>query len=164
MTLLAQGCRRRASWAEIVLPRIEELMDGGLINPLHTHCGEVNFADGSGLDNVRSHVDALLGKHFALLGSTGTGKSTSAALILHRICEHAPEGHIVMIDPHGEYASAFRTTGQVFDVSNLAMPYWLMNFEEHCEAMLTSMGEQREEDADILAERIEHRSREASSV
>jgi uncharacterized protein len=39
----------------------------------------------------------------------------------------------------------------VFDVSNLAMPYWLMNFEEHCEAMLTSTGEQRQEDADILA-------------
>jgi hypothetical protein len=48
------------------------------------------------------YVDAMLGKHFALLGSTGTGKSTSAALILHRICELAPEGHIVMIDPHGE--------------------------------------------------------------
>ena len=97
------------------------------------------------------YIDAFLGKHFALLGSTGTGKSTSAALLLHRICETAPEGHIMMIDPHGEYATAFRTTGKVFDVSNLAMPYWLMNFEEHCETMLTSMGEQRQEDADILA-------------
>ena len=36
------------------------------------------------------YVDAMLGKHFALLGSTGTGKSTSAALILHRICEARP--------------------------------------------------------------------------
>ena len=49
------------------------------------------------------YVDNLLGKHFALVGSTGTGKSTSAALIMHRICELSPEGHIVMIDPHGEY-------------------------------------------------------------
>ena len=97
------------------------------------------------------YIDSFLGKHFALLGSTGTSKSTSAALILHRICEAAPQGHILMVDPHGEYASAFRTSGMVFDVSNLAMPYWLMNFEEHCEAMLTSSGEQREEDADILA-------------
>ena len=97
------------------------------------------------------YIDAFLGKHFALLGSTGTGKSTSASLILHRICESAPQGHIVMIDPHGEYAPAFRNTGMVYDVSNLAMPYWLMNFEEHCEVMLTSAGEQRQEDADILA-------------
>ena len=97
------------------------------------------------------YVDAMLGKHFALLGSTGTGKSTSAALILHRICEAAPEGHIVMIDPHGEYSAAFKQTGMILDVSNLQMPYWLMNFEEHCEILLTSNGDERQADADILA-------------
>jgi hypothetical protein len=97
------------------------------------------------------YIDAMLGKHFALLGSTGTGKSTSASLILHRICEAAPQGHIVMIDPHGEYAAAFRNTGLIFDVGNLQMPYWLMNFEEHCEVFLTSSGKDRQEDADILS-------------
>ncbi|WP_235903636.1 ATP-binding protein [Pontixanthobacter luteolus] len=97
------------------------------------------------------YIDAMLGKHFALLGSTGTGKSTSAALILHRICEAAPDGHIVMIDPHGEYSAAFKTNGQILDVTNLQMPYWLMNFEEHCEVLLTSRGNERQIDADILA-------------
>ena len=97
------------------------------------------------------YIDAMLGKHFALLGSTGTGKSTSAALILHRICESSPEGHIVMIDPHGEYSAAFKQTGMIFDVSNLHMPYWLMNFEEHCEVFLTSSGNDRQEDMDILS-------------
>ncbi len=97
------------------------------------------------------YIDAMLGKHFALLGSTGTGKSTSAALILHRICEAAPEGHIVMIDPHGEYSAAFRQTGVILDVSNLQMPYWIMNFEEHCEVLLTSTGNDRQVDEDILA-------------
>ena len=97
------------------------------------------------------YIDAMLGKHFALLGSTGTGKSTSAALILHRICEAAPKGHIVMIDPHGEYSAAFRQTGQILDVSNLQMPYWLMNFEEHCEVLLTGSGNERQVDSDILA-------------
>jgi len=96
-------------------------------------------------------VDALLGKHFALLGSTGTGKSTSAALILHRICDMAPRGHIVMIDPHGEYSAAFGTNGAVYDATNLALPYWLMNFEEHCEVLLTSHGKDRDVDRDILA-------------
>ncbi|SKB78546.1 helicase HerA domain-containing protein [Sphingopyxis flava] len=97
------------------------------------------------------YVDAMLGKHFALLGSTGTGKSTSAALILHRICELAPQGHIVMIDPHGEYSAAFKGTGALFDVDNLAMPYWLMNFEEHCEVFVTSEGRERQGDCDVLA-------------
>jgi DNA helicase HerA-like ATPase len=97
------------------------------------------------------YIDSMLGKHFALVGSTGTGKSTSAALILHRICDLSPQGHIVMIDPHGEYGAAFRTNGAVFDVNNLALPYWLMNFEEHCEVFVTSEGSERTVDCDILA-------------
>ncbi|MBB3989033.1 ATP-binding protein [Croceicoccus naphthovorans] len=97
------------------------------------------------------YIDAMLGKHFALLGSTGTGKSTSAALILHRIVESAPDGHIVMIDPHGEYSSAFRGTGQILDVGNLKVPYWLMNFEEHCEVFVTNQGTDRQADMDILS-------------
>lgn len=97
------------------------------------------------------HVDAMLSKHFALLGSTGTGKSTATALILHRICAMAPHGHIVMIDPHGEYAAAFDAVGASYGVANLAMPYWLMNFEEHCEVLLTTSGAERQTDADILA-------------
>ncbi|MGZ8281352.1 MAG: ATP-binding protein [Allosphingosinicella sp.] len=97
------------------------------------------------------YVDAFLGKHFALLGSTGTGKSTAAALIMHRICDQSPEGHIVMIDPHGEYSAAFKGHGELFNVDNLAMPYWLMNFEEHCEVFITSSGADRQRDMDILA-------------
>ena len=97
------------------------------------------------------YVDAMLGKHFALLGSTGTGKSTSAALILHKICDIAPEGHIVMIDPHGEYSAAFKSNGALFDVNNLAMPYWMMNFAEHCEIFVTSNGDDKQIDSDILA-------------
>ncbi|MGQ0659642.1 ATP-binding protein, partial [Sphingosinicella sp.] len=97
------------------------------------------------------YVDALLGKHFALLGSTGTGKSTSASLIMHRICDMSPEGHIVMIDPHGEYSAAFKGHGELFNVDNLAMPYWLMNFEEHTEVFITTQGADRQQDMDILA-------------
>jgi uncharacterized protein len=97
------------------------------------------------------YIDAMLGKHFALLGSTGTGKSTSTALILHRICELAPKGHVMMIDPHGEYSEAFKETGAIFNVNNLSMPYWLMNFQEHCEVFVTSQGDDRQADCDILA-------------
>jgi uncharacterized protein len=104
-------------------------------------------------DDIRGalYVDPMLSKHFAILGSTGTGKSTSVALILHRISELSPEGHIVMIDPHGEYSAAFNECGELFNVDNLQLPYWLLNFEEHCEVLLTSHGAERQRDADILA-------------
>src|SRR3546814_3746994 len=51
------------------------------------------------------------------------------------------------------YTTLFRskTAGAVYDVGNLQMPYWLMNFEEHCEVFLTSHGADRQVDADILA-------------
>ena len=103
-------------------------------------------------DDIRGalYVDPMLGKHFAVLGSTGTGKSTSVSLILHRISELSPEGHIVMIDPHGEYSAAFKDCGELFNVDNLQLPYWLMNFEEHCEVFLTTDGAERQRDADIL--------------
>ena len=104
-------------------------------------------------DDIRGalYVDPMLGKHFAVLGSTGTGKSTSVSLILHRISQLSPEGHIVMIDPHGEYSAAFKNCGELFNVDNLQLPYWLMNFDEHCEVLLTTQGGDRQRDADILA-------------
>ncbi len=104
-------------------------------------------------DDIRGalYVDPMLSKHFAVLGSTGTGKSTSVALILHRISQLSPEGHIVMIDPHGEYSAAFKNCGEIFNVDNLQLPYWLMNFDEHCEVLLTTHGADRQRDADILA-------------
>ena len=45
-----------------------------------------------------------------------------------------------MIDPHGEYSAAFKGCGELFNVDNLQLPYWLMNFEEHCEVFLTTAG------------------------
>ena len=104
-------------------------------------------------DDVRAalFIDPLLNKHFAILGSTGSGKSTATALILHRITQAAPHGHVVVLDPHGEYGAAFTQQGVIFNVDNLEMPYWLMNFEEHCEVFIASEGSERDLDRAILA-------------
>lgn len=103
--------------------------------------------------DVRSSLfyDKLLSRHFAVLGSTGTGKSTLVALILHRITAAAPHGHIVVLDPHGEYAAAFSATAKVFNVDNLEIPYWAMNLEEHCEAFIPENEESRDVDINVLA-------------
>ncbi len=97
-------------------------------------------------------IDPLLSRHFALLGSSGSGKSSATALILHRIIEQAPQAHVVIIDPHGEYARAFTEKGRVFNVDNLDMPYWMMNFEEHCEVFVMAEGIEGEMDRAILAQ------------
>ncbi|HET6925467.1 MAG TPA: DUF87 domain-containing protein [Hyphomicrobiaceae bacterium] len=44
-------------------------------------------------------VDDLLGKHFAIARTTGTGKSCTTALILRAILQKHPAAHIVLLDP-----------------------------------------------------------------
>ncbi|MEO1649947.1 MAG: DUF87 domain-containing protein, partial [Pseudomonadota bacterium] len=81
-------------------------------------------------------VDDLLGKHFAILGTTGTGKSCTTALILRSILNENPNAHIVLLDPHNEYATAFKEWAEVISPRNLQLPYWLLNFEELVEVII----------------------------
>lgn len=81
-------------------------------------------------------VDDLLGKHFAILGTTGTGKSCTTALILRSILKDNPAAHIVLLDPHNEYATAFKEYGEVISPRNMQLPFWLLNFEEIVEVLI----------------------------
>jgi uncharacterized protein len=95
--------------------------------------------------------DSLLGRHFAVVGSSGTGKSTTVSLLLERIIEHVPHAHVVILDPHGEYAHAFGNRAKLWDASNLQLPYWAMNLTEHCESFVTSSAEEAVIDRNIMA-------------
>lgn len=95
--------------------------------------------------------DNLLGRHFAVVGSSGTGKSTTVSLLLDRIIGKGPHGHVIILDPHGEYAHAFGSRAKVWDVANLQLPYWAMNLSEHCEAFITSPDQEALVDRNILA-------------
>ncbi len=97
-------------------------------------------------------VDDLLGKHFAILGTTGTGKSCTTALILRGILNEHPAAHIVLLDPHNEYATAFPEWAEVISPRNLQLPFWLLTFEEMVEVVV---GEQdRKSEIEILQELI----------
>jgi hypothetical protein len=75
-------------------------------------------------------VDGLLGKHFAVVGSTGSGKSCAVTVVLRAIIEAHPQAHILIIDPHDEYTAALGDKAERLDPSTLELPYWLMNFDE----------------------------------
>ncbi len=102
--------------------------------------------------NVRATIltDNLLSRHFAVLGSTGTGKSSAVALLVHRIVEDLPHGHVIILDPHNEYEEAFSENGVHFDTENLKLPYWLMTFEEHIQVFIGIRTVEREVEVDIL--------------
>jgi len=98
-------------------------------------------------------VDDLLGKHFAVLGTTGTGKSCTTALLLRSILEKNPQAHIVLLDPHNEYATAFPEWGEVISPRNMQLPFWLLTFEELIEVLIGDATERKHE-VEILQELI----------
>ena len=98
-------------------------------------------------------VDDLLGKHFAILGTTGTGKSCTTALILRSILQKNPAAHIVLLDPHNEYAPAFGEWAEVISQRNMQLPYWLLTFEELVEVLIGDPQERKAE-VEILQELI----------
>lgn len=102
--------------------------------------------------DVAAHVrtDDLLAKHFAVLGTTGSGKSCTVALLLHRLLEANPEGHIVLLDLHNEYGASFKDRAEIVDTTNLQLPYWLLNFEESVEVFATGEGAERQHQMSIL--------------
>lgn len=81
-------------------------------------------------------IDDMLAKHFAVLGTTGSGKSCVVALVLQAILERNPHGHVVLIDPHNEYARAFEGKAELLNMNNLQLPYWMLNFEELTEVVV----------------------------
>ena len=97
-------------------------------------------------------VDELLGKHFAILGTTGTGKSCTTALILRSILEKNPAAHIVLLDPHNEYATAFGDSAEVISPSNMHLPFWLLNFDEIVEVLIGDT--ERKAEIELLQELI----------
>ena len=90
-------------------------------------------------------VDDLLGKHFAILGTTGTGKSCTTALILRSILDRNPAAHIVLLDPHNEYSTAFPEWGEVVSPRNMQLPFWLLTFEELVEVVIGEPSERKQE-------------------
>ncbi len=105
---------------------------------------------------VHAHalVDELLGKHFAVLGTTGSGKSCAAAVILRQLVTQAPNSHIVLLDPHGEYARAFGPRAEVITAETLELPFWMLNFEEIIQVLFGPGCDPLSEEGEILTDLI----------
>ena len=89
---------------------------------------------------------AMFGRHFAVLGQTGAGKSWTVATLVQRAVATMPNCHIVILDLHGEYCwkdgkgkecSAFQGCNyRHVDARDLEMPYWLMTYSELCDLLI----------------------------
>jgi len=93
---------------------------------------------GSGGAPCYADMNELLGKHTAVLGSTGSGKSAAVAGILHSIVERGANAahanwkpRMIVLDPHDEYSAALPASVKLStDNGSLSLPYWLLDFQE----------------------------------
>lgn len=104
---------------------------------------------------VRLSLDALVTRHSAILGSTGSGKSTTVGSLLRSIVgEGEPSGspgaRILLLDLHGEYTSALADLAKVFsatpaaDEDPLLVPYWALESKELLEFATGPLGDAHE--------------------
>jgi DNA helicase HerA-like ATPase len=97
----------------------------------HAHVGDLQQNPNIG---VHIDIDQLVSRHFAIVGTTGVGKSSGVAIILQKILDTRPNLRIFLVDPHNEYAHCFGDRAQVLNPRNLRLPFWLFNFEETVDA------------------------------
>lgn len=86
------------------------------------------------------NMNRLVSRHSAVVGSTGAGKSTAVSSLLSSVSDESrfPSSRVVLLDLHGEYASAFGERATVFRVNPnaakgeklLSIPFWALNSEE----------------------------------
>lgn len=103
---------------------------------------------------VRVDPDKLFGRHLAILGNTGSGKSCSVAGLIRWSIEAAtqhrsiPNARFIVLDPNGEYRDALKDMPgfRLFQVppvetsgaEDLRVPAWLLNSHEWASATYAS--------------------------
>jgi DNA helicase HerA-like ATPase len=75
-------------------------------------------------------VEELTRRHFAVVGSTGVGKTTSVSMLIKQCVRELPKLRVMIVDPHNEYSAHFRNQAYLLDSDNLELPYWMFRFEE----------------------------------
>ncbi|TCM04743.1 ATP-binding protein [Sphingomonas sp. PP-CC-3G-468] len=104
------------------------------------HAGQITIGRLAGAESipVQIDLDRLVTRHSAVLGSTGSGKSTTITSLLRSICQSGGGGRcssarVLLLDIHGEYGDALKSVAAVFRVNPsddelpLHVPYWALD-------------------------------------
>lgn len=120
----------------------------------------------SNADSIPALIDVnkLVTRHSAIVGTTGSGKSTTVASIINALSEidKYPSSRILMLDLHGEYGQALHERANIYKIGadttskikseSFYIPFWALNFDELCEI---SFGEfSNEKQKNIVMERV----------
>jgi DNA helicase HerA-like ATPase len=98
-------------------------------------------------------IDDTLNRHFAVVGTTGVGKSTAVALLLRKAIEARPDLRVLILDPHNEFAPALPEFAVRIDSRSLDLPFWMFRLEEFTEVLFRGR-ESVPEEVDLLRDLI----------
>ncbi len=107
---------------------------------------------------ARLLVDDLLSKHFLIVGSTGSGKSSAVTCILQRLLTDHAHAHVVILDIHNEYSAAFGGLVEPINLDNFSLPFWMLDFPEMI-AALVSRDAHHDAETEILSDAVVHAKR-----
>jgi DNA helicase HerA-like ATPase len=120
----------------------------------------------AGAESIPALIDInkLITRHSAIVGTTGSGKSTTVASILYAVSDplRYPSARVIVFDIHGEYGNALKDRANIFKVNadktegstekDLFIPFWALSFEE---LVAISFGQfSSEKDYNTVLERI----------
>lgn len=98
-------------------------------------------------------IDDTLARHFAVVGTTGVGKSTAVSLLMRKAIEARPDLRILIMDPHNEFAASLPDHCVTVDTATLDLPFWMFKLEEFAEVLFRGRGAIPEE-VDMLRDLI----------
>lgn len=93
-------------------------------------------------EKERAYLDPnkFFGKHLAVLGSSGAGKSCTVSSLLQKVANF-PDTNIIILDIHNEYSAAFPDCSRHLNIAELELPFWLMNLAELQETFIDDRDE-----------------------
>jgi DNA helicase HerA-like ATPase len=102
---------------------------------------------------ARIAIDDTLARHFAIVGTTGVGKSTAVSLLMRKAIEARPDLRVLILDPHNEFAASLPEYSVRVDASTLDLPFWMFRLEEFTEVLFRGR-EAEPEEVDVLRDLI----------
>jgi energy-coupling factor transporter ATP-binding protein EcfA2 len=118
----------------------------------------------AGAESIPALIDInkLITRHSAVVGTTGSGKSTTVAALLHALSNPSvyPSARIIVLDLHGEYSKALSDRSNIYKINaneklnekELFLPFWALNFDELTEICFG--GFTNDKDRNVVLERI----------
>jgi|GEM_PF-68575 len=121
----------------------------------------------SNADSIPALVDVnkLVTRHSVVVGTTGSGKSTTVSSIMNALSddEKYPSSRIIMLDLHGEYGQALQDRANIYKINGdsssklkekeFFIPYWALSFDELCDMCFGEFSS--EKDKNIVMERVQ---------